>query len=195
MKTGFNKMVSVFSEYEPLGCKKMKNGAVLYGKVPHFGECAFLHATYPPCPKEGVQTIESMVQAKLPTVFKQFLGLSNGLEVFFGTLSIYGWRYDFKRTEEAVQSQPYSIITPNTEERPSWLGNKHWIVGSYNWDGSPVCIEEDNRIRVREPETGELLCEWHTFNDFLKSEAVRLRGFFDADGKEIDEDANTVPSY
>jgi hypothetical protein len=194
MKAGLNKMVSVFSEYEHLGCKTMKNGAKLFGKVPHFGERAYLHATYPPCPEKGIREIETAVGMKLPAAFKQFLSLSNGLEVFFGTLSIFGWRKDFKRTEEAVQSQPYSIITPNTVERPTWLGEKHWIVGSYNWDGSPVSFEEGSRIRVREPETGELVCEWKTFNDFLKTEAVRIREFFDTDGKEIDEDANTLPS-
>ncbi|MBB3205570.1 hypothetical protein FHS27_001370 [Rhodopirellula rubra] len=186
-------MVSVFSEYEALGCKTMKNGARLFGKVPHFGQRAYLHATYPPCPEEGIRKIESAVGMKLPTPLRQFLSLSNGLEVFFGTLSIFGWRENFKRTEEAVQSQPYSIITPNTVERPAWLGEKYWIVGSYNWDGSPVCVEEGSRIRVRDPDSGEILSEWKTLNDFLKSEAVRLRKFFDDDGKEIDEDANTLP--
>lgn len=193
MNAGLNAMVSMFSQFEKLGTKKTSNGTVLYGKAPHVGSEAYLHAVFPSCPESGLERIEANVGMPLPPALRSFVKLSNGLDVFVGTLSIFGWRENFKRTVEAVQSQPFSIITPNTIERPQWIEPTHWIFGRYNWDGTAVCLGRGAAVTARAPGTGEIRRTWKSLDDFLKTEAQRLRGLFDDQGREIDEESSTLP--
>ena len=192
MKSGLKAMTTMFSKFESLGTKAMPNGTVLYGKAPHVGEQAWLHGLYPPCPEAGLATIEEEVDASLPASLRKLLLLANGLEIFSGVLSLYGWREDFKRTVEAVLSQPYSIVTPNTLERPEWLPRESWIVGSYE-DLTAVCLGKGGVVAVCTPDSGDVICEWKTLNAFLQGEAKRLPGLFDETGRELDESASPLP--
>ena len=187
-------MITMFSRFESLGTKTIPNGTVLYGKAPHVGEQAWLHGLYPPCPEAGLATIEEEVDAPLPASLRKLLLLANGLEIFSGVLSLYGWRGEFKRTVEAVLSQPYSIVTPNTRERPDWLPRENWIVGSYEWDGTAVCLGKGGDIAACTPDAGDVICEWKSLNTFLQDEAKRLPRLFDETGRELDEAASPLPN-
>lgn len=192
MKSGLKAMTTMFSRFESLGTKTMPNGAVLYGKAPHVGEQAWLHGLYSPCPEAGLATIEEEVDARLPASLRKLLLLANGLEIFSGVLSLYGWREDFKRTIEAVLSQPYSIVTPNTRERPEWLPRKSWIIGSYE-DGTAVCLGNGGVVTACTADSGDVICEWKTLNAFLQGEAKRLPELFDEVGRELSDSESPLP--
>lgn len=193
MKSGLNAMIRMLTSYEDSGKRVMSNGTVLYGKAPHVGEEAWLHGVFSSCPHSGLDEIEQKTGKSLPAILRKFLLAANGLEIFSGTLSLYGWRENCSRTVEDVLSQPYSIITPQVEERPRWLPEDCWILGSYDWDGTVVCLDGRNSVTARCVDSGDAVCEWKTLNAFLQGEAKRLPELFDDFGVPLDDDASTLP--
>jgi hypothetical protein len=189
----FEKIIPVVLRFERLGSRILPNGVELIGHVPHRGPHAFLHLTFPPLNDHDTRDIEQQIGCPLPYELKEFYSYTNGLDLFSCSLAIYGLRRSFARSGDEAR-QPFSIVTPNTIERPLTLPGSVVIFGSYEWDGSTLGMSPECPTVYRfAPNSVEVLSEWPTFEEMLLREVDRLSALFDAKGRKLDEDAPTTP--
>lgn len=193
MKNKF-KGLDILMSYDNLGEKKLKDGTVLIGKAPHIAPMAWLHSIYPPLSESDINILEDQIKKIIPEPYKEFLKVSNGLNVFNTTLSLYGLRKNYNRDVEINVWQPFDIIVPNTIEKPIDSADKAFIIGSYDWDGSYLFINTANeKIYLCSREDITPLFEWANFGEMLNGEIKRLSNLFDRDGKELNIDSSTLP--
>jgi hypothetical protein len=180
--------------FKSLGQHTTEGGAVLIGRAPHIAPLAWLHSLYPPLSLADIADLEGKLKMPVPHEYKQFLQLSNGLNVFNTTLSLFGLRRNYIRDVENVW-QPFDIITPNTIEKPGNASNNVFIFGTYDWDGSYLYIdcEKGNTVHLCTNDDITSLYKWPNLEAVLKSEIKRLLTMFDGQGKELDPDESTLP--
>ncbi len=143
----------------------------------------------PAATEKQISKIEQAINMTLHQSFRSLLSEHNGIDLFSGTLSIFG----FKDWDKSADSQPFDIITPNTYERPAWLKSGSLEFAFYNFDGSKAVLSPAGQVTVHDAEKGKILNKWSSLDHFLASEAARLPSFFDDSGKLVDEDVCTVP--
>ena len=131
----------------------------------------------------------------IPKVFENFLkNCSNGLNLFLGTLSIFGYRTNFSRIPSEAVQQPFDLLTPNIKERPKNAKDTYFFFGSYDWDGSQLYIDTtNNHVYLAERYILEKKYEWSSFEDFINSEIPRICSLFDDNGEAINTDVSTLP--
>lgn len=182
-------------KFEKLGLSSSSDGAMLIGKAPHIAPEAWLNEVFPVLDIEEIEHLEEELKETLPQEYKDFLmNYSNGLIILTSTLSLYGLRRRMTRDIKQNSRQPYSIITSNVHERPENAGNNIFFIGSYQWDGSHLYIDkETNKVHCCERWDATSKIQWDSFQEMLISELKRLYTFFDDEGRELDEDASTLP--
>jgi len=170
-------------------------GAHLYGHVPHLAPEAWLHSLYAGLSTQELQSMELKCGRPIPSIFRDFLSHTNGINLFSGHLYIYGMRSTYDRTGDAAW-QPYALEVPNTQERPRDAKASYFFVGGYFDDGSKLVIDDETLKVLRLPQrrAGPILTEWPDFWSMLISEAHRLSLLFDGAGRLLDESLPTAPS-
>lgn len=110
---------------------------------------------------------------------------TNGLHIFNGKLSLEGLRKNYNRRGEINARQPFDLDISNTYERPDNSSEELFFFGSYDKDGSMLCIDKrTNKVQRRNSIDGQILQSWINFSDFLKSEFIRLKSLHNEDGTE-----------
>lgn len=170
-----------------------ESGARLIGHTPDRGSHAYLHVIYPPISMNELAGLERELGRKLPTAYHEFLSsVANGLNIYAGSLSLYGLRKSNARLLE--NRQPYSIVRPNQYEKPEGLADECVLIGTYDWDGSKLFMTETGQVcRCPRYEAAPVLNRWRNLSDMLSVEVKRLSKHFDETGREIDEDNPTTP--
>jgi hypothetical protein len=170
-----------------LGHKTLADGTQLFGRAPHIAPEAWLHALFPPISDYEIDQIETAVGSSIPGVFRDFLTLANGFSIFSDSLSIYGYRSNYERTPDSVW-QPFSIITPNTVERPIDASESHLFIGGYPCGtGYLLYIDErDQKVSRCSRSSARPLQQWSSFPEMVVKESSRLATFFDELGRKID---------
>lgn len=184
----------VLFDFDFLGTERCENGTLLIGRAPHIAELAWLHSIYPTLNKEDINHLEKELNQKIPDSYLRFLTeYSNGLGIFVSKFSLYGLRKQLGRGLDAVR-QPYSIITPNTHERPDNAKNSYLFIGGYSWDGSKIYIDtETNKVHYCDRWDATSLYEWSSFEAMLNYEIPRMISLFDKNGVIINDDLYTTP--
>src|SRR6266853_226310 len=95
----FNEVLGILLAAKPLGYERLSDGTQVIGHVPHVAPKAFLHELYPPLSAEEMEEVEKLLGKSLPLDFGKFLAMANGCFLFSGSLSIYGRRTSYARTE------------------------------------------------------------------------------------------------
>ena len=183
-------LIDFLDEYRHLGQKTLSNGATLIGKAPHIAAEAWLHHMYAPLSEHDIELIEQQLNQGIPCSYKKFLSAGNGLNIFNTTLSLYGLRSNYNRNELDVW-QPFDLIIANTTEKPKGA-NDLFIIGAYDWDGSKLCIHQDDEQVFVIDNDNEFVCRWKDFDTMLSSELKRLQLLFDSEGKECNPLQSTV---
>ncbi|PHV12233.1 SMI1/KNR4 family protein [Chitinimonas sp. BJB300] len=193
--TPFIELMDIIEKAKAFGYDNLSNGVRLYGHVPHVAAEAWLHTVYAPLGDAQISELESVTGKNFPDIFKQFLSMTNGLNLFSGSLSIDGLRQNNERFGDASR-QPFSIETPNVYEKPVGTPDTHLSIGGYKYDGSRLVIDTETLKVFRFPQTEAqpVLNEWPSFWDMLLSEAKRLSLQFDNEGKRINPKEPTIPS-
>lgn len=174
------------------GERVLENGTTLICKVPHIAPEAWFHIIYPPIQLHQINEIEKELSVSLPADLKEFLLITNGINIFSDSLSIYGKRNSYVREgDEAIQ--PYDLALHHSEVQ-SYISNKYLVIGSYSWDGSHILIDlETNNIYRCEEYSNNILNSWPNLETFFFEETKRLTKLFDENGIEYDEDSPTTP--
>lgn len=185
----------VLLDARKLGDHTTSFGAHLYGHVPHVAPAAWLHATYKGLSQEEISALENRLCRALPPEFSRFLSWSNGLNLFSGSLAIYGVRSSYERAGDAAW-QPFAIEPPNLQERPRGAKSSHLFVGGYFDDGSRLVIDcETSKVfRLPQGKAGPVLTDWPNFEDMIETETHRLSLLFDCTGRLLEKDGSTVPN-
>lgn len=187
------RVIQLIKPFASLGERVLNNGTQLIGSATHIAPEAWLHIVYPPLTLSDVLHLESTVGKTIPPVFCNFLQNCNGLYLFSGRLSIDGLRKSFSRSGDDAW-QPFSIFTPNIEERPKHSKPSFFFIGGYGSDGSLLYIDDsDLRVYRCTSKSAKPLSSWPSFEVMLESEALRLRELFDTHGRQIDPNLPTIP--
>lgn len=188
-----DRVIECLDSYRSLGTRLLDNGTRLIGHVPHVAPEAWFHAVFTPISTESVRQLEQQMGINMPENFSNFLIRANGLRVFSGHLYIRGLRWNFSRRGDDVW-QPFSILTPNLEERPRNAKKTHLFMGGYEPSGSMLYIDINSLNVYRcTHRSAKPLYEWSSFEDMLESEVQRLTTRFDRDGRLLDPAEPTTP--
>jgi SMI1 / KNR4 family (SUKH-1) len=190
----FEQIKEYIKKYEHLGIEVLNNGTTLVGKAPHVAEMAWSHELFSPLSNEDILKIENEIKTKIPESYKKFLlEKGNGIRLFVTTFSLYGLRKELGRTFEAA-AQPFSIITPNTIEKPKNAKENHFFIGGYGYDASKLYIDTlTGKVHYSKRRDATSLFEWNSFEEMLLSEVKRIFPLFDEQGKELVDDIEILP--
>jgi len=186
-------LLKVIDAAKPLGTKALKDGTLLVAPAPHVAPQAWLHKVFPGLTDAELARLEKMLKREIPDDLHRFLKTMNGVSLFSESLDLYGLRKGGGRGIEAAW-QPYSILTPNAEERPRDAGEEHFFFGAYGYDGSGLVLD-CRTLRVTRCSRGTVkpLNTWECFDVMIEKEAERLSKLFDGQGRPKDPDAPTTP--
>lgn len=176
-----------------IGFKEQKDGAKLFGHVPHIAPQAWLNIIYSPATEAEVLKLEKELKVQIPKRYRKFLTTeANGLSLFSSSLELYGYRRHYNR--KSMEFLPFDLITPNVHERPEDATEGQFFIGGYNWDGSLVYMDTKTyKIYRCDRESIMPLNTWKDLDDFLLKEVKRLSTLFDEKGKEKDSNTPTIP--
>jgi len=182
-------------EYKDKGHKFVAGvGTHLYGKTPHKGKDTWHHEVFRPLKENEISELQVRIGIELPEPFKDLYRVANGLRLFSDELSIDGLRTLLGRSGDSVW-QPYSLLEPNTLERPLDADKDDLFIGGYSFDGSLVklsgrtgVVEVCKRARAK-----DTFARWPDLPTFLHQEYKRLKTHFNDKLELIDPDASTLP--
>ncbi|MER9837999.1 SMI1/KNR4 family protein [Mesorhizobium sp. M0145] len=176
-------------KWKSLGYKTYPDGTEWIGHTPHRAPEAYLHQLYAPLDAIGVGQMESEISCRLPDNFRCFLMLHNGIGLFANYINVYGLRRSWSRTNlvEAGQ-QPFSILEPNVQRRPSNAPDDVLFIGSLGDNRNLIGMNPDGRVfrwESDDPLSGSIKSYTSVFT-FLLEEANEVAALFDPDGREHD---------
>lgn len=189
----YNKIKELIYKFQDLGIENSRDGAVLIGRAPHIAPRAWLNTMFPALKENEVEILEEQLKTNIPNDYKDFLlNFSNGLNILTSTLSLDGFRWHLNR--DADFRQPYSIVTTNVFERPDNAKDSYFFIGGYNWDGSHLYIDKKtNTVHCCERWDATSKIQWAFLDEMLLSELKRLYQMFDDEGRDLDENKQTIP--
>jgi hypothetical protein len=190
-----DKIRKLLLKFSHLGIKRIETtGALLIGSAPHVAEDAWLNHIFDPINEHDIIKLEKEINKKIPSSYVDFLmHFSNGLKILCDTLSLYGYRYNYIRTEEFIW-QPYSLIEPNKYGRPKNSTRDMLFFGFYDWGaGSYLYMTPDEKVHFCSRSDATSLFTWNSLSEMLISEIERLYKLFDSKGIAINEFQPTTP--
>jgi len=177
------------ARWSDLGSIKFPDGCQLIGHVPHYAPEAYLHSIFRPLSEAELEIVERQIGKNLQPVLVSFLMRMNGLSIFSGAISLYGYRTSNKRSSILeMQCQPFDIIQYNLREKPKNLCSSDIAIGSYGDDCSKIIMCANQSIfRTERYDASCVLNRWGDLQSWLTCEVERLTRIFDADGRCTDE--------
>tara|TARA_R110002060_G_scaffold75685_1_gene85508 strand:+ start:914 stop:1513 length:600 start_codon:yes stop_codon:yes gene_type:complete len=170
-----------------------ENGSILLKNVPNIAPSAYLHSLYAPLNSKDLSELEAAISYSLPEELKQLYQTVNGIDLFCGTLYLYGLRKDNARTVLATVQQPFDISLPNNTSFGYHI-NKAVYIGAYKYDGSVIGYEIDTGKIFRQSKSDKkILNRWNDLNEFIYSEFDRLSTLVDENGSKQEGVKSTVP--
>lgn len=141
------KICSLVERWTALGQNIFPDGTRWIAHTPERAPLAYLHQLFASLDDNLIDELELDLEYPLPRTFRQFLRLHNGIGLFADSINIYGLRRSWSRTNlvEAAQ-QPFSIFTPNFDERPQAAQEDVLFIGSLGGNGDLVAVVPDGRV-------------------------------------------------
>jgi len=191
--SGLATVFRAMEQAKAFGEDTSRDGARLFGHIPHVAPRAWLHIQYPPLQNPDIAEIERAIRRPVPSAYAQLLRITNGLTLFGGSLSLFGRRTDYSR-DPAVR-QPFDLSIPNLKERPR-AAKDHWFIFAfYDQDGSLAYLDGETPTvyRADRAMSNPTLNEWTNLGVFLSSETARLGALFDERGRPVVTGRPTTP--
>jgi SMI1 / KNR4 family (SUKH-1) len=160
------------------------DGGVSIRRCPWIAPVAYLHTFNPPLPSEGIEQLEQELGWKLPAEYRALLHLHNGIHLFNLTISIYGLRTSYKRTDlDAAMWQPFNLLSHQRRWQESH-NPYDLVIGSMGGENDKIVMRAESADVARYlAGTDELVETWATLHDFLTAEVARLSSYYDDLGK------------
>jgi len=182
------------NRFKSLGEKKSDNNSRLIGNPDKSKPFYWLIKIFFPLGEKELSNLTDEIN--IPNEYKNFLlNCCNGLDLFLGTLSLFGYRENMNRTFKDVIQQPFNILTVNLKEKPKNSKDEYFYIGSYNWDGSLLYINiKDHSVHLCKSNDATSVHSWESFETFLSMEVNRICSLMKDDGTEIDSEKSLLPS-
>ncbi|MER9066138.1 SMI1/KNR4 family protein [Mesorhizobium sp. M0074] len=185
----YRELRTLVDKWKRLGQKTYPDGTEWIGHTPHRAPQAYLHQLYAPLDAIGIGQMESEISRRLPDNFRCFLMLHNGIGLFANYINVYGLRRSWSRTNlvEAGQ-QPFSILEPNVQRRPSNAPDEVLFIGSLGKNRNLIGMNPDGRVfrwESDDPLFGSINSYSSVFT-FLLEEGNEVAALFDPDGRRRD---------
>lgn len=154
---------------------------------PQNGDLAYLHRLYPGLGSAQMEDLEAVIDHQIPRRLRDFYGLTNGLRLFEGQVSVSGLVKDFSR--DPYRPIPICIEQGNrlfASVRPQWHQQGFFRIGGVSFirQDELICGPDDCVI-VLNAESGEPLRNYSDIFDFLVSFTKEMAQFWTSDGKFI----------
>ena len=168
-----------------------------------------LHCFYNKLSDEQIKFLQDDVNISLnsdyifPEWYKDFLKVSNGMNIYFGAISLYGEQTPMTITEHGTIKAlikrddpnwiaPYNLRFPGDEKYEPTIANRWLVIGGYYYDGTkivydyklnkliamyslPIKLSIKDWKKMKEYDYEKLIiCEWKDFQTFFISETNRL---------------------
>lgn len=154
-------------------------GTRLIGHRPEIAPKAFLNVIYAPLNDGDIQEFESRIGLCLPSQYRAFLSIANGLICYSGSLKVMGYVPEDRKYGLHVHNYPSDAYIPNCSARIKGMRDKDFIVGFYKEDGSYGLVNDEGIVeRVSVKGDGEILSRWNNFDSWLTEEVFRLDELF-----------------
>jgi len=165
--------------------------------VPWVAPEAYLHMIFKPAARDVLA--DAAQRQRIPPVFQEFLAIQNGAILFSGALSIYGVVHPGQPLERSATFSrlPFSIESENSDWRP-YDPDRFLAIGGYGFDGSRACIDRRS-LQIALFQRGEAgllstpLLSWKSLEQWVREEISRLSALFDANGKRLVNESQTLP--
>jgi hypothetical protein len=155
--------------------------------VPSVAKYGYLSVVFKPQAPDIVAAVST--ELNLPPALCEFYTSWNGARLFFGALSIRGC---LPAGQLLNRSDPFALLPFDLRESgrglASRLERKGLLrIGTYNADGSIVCISRDSgRVECYvEEDLGRVRQAWGSVNEWLVSEIARISLLFDSKGNRL----------
>lgn len=160
--------------YKIFGYKILEDGTELFGLDKSIAPQAWLHQIFPPLSKREINQMEEILETILPDSLINFYNEMNGFRVFVTQFSFEGLRKNFSRSIESSW-QPFSIETPNKQERISNAKNEDIFIGFYSKDGRNVYMNSKNEtVSTCARYDANPIKTWDNLYQFLVEELTEL---------------------
>ena len=170
------------------------NGSTLLVNIPQIAPMAYLHSFYSGLNESEIEQLQALIAYPLPKELKSFYMLFNGLRLFGGALSFYGFRPNKVRTIMATLEQPIDIELVNITTFDYHITNSVYIA-YYQDDGSIVGYSLENGKIFRQSKSDKvILNSWNSLEEFIQLEYNRLSTLIDDEGCEKAGVTSTTPS-
>lgn len=192
-KLSIERLYHLVKSFSKLGEKFSENKSYLIGNPYKDKPYYWLIKIFSPITEKELQILREALY--IPDIYATFLtDCCNGLDLFLGTHSLFGYRKNMKRIPSEAIQQPFDIVTSNIHERSRNSKNEHFFFGYYNWDGSLVYINTiDNSVCLCKKDDAAPLYTWNTFESFLETEIKRICSLFNEHGEEKEPNRSTLP--
>lgn len=178
------KVLTPLKAWTYLGEIKSEADAQLLGHVPHIAPKAYMHLVYAPLNDEDLIKLEKQIERKLPEQLKKFYEFANGIDIFSGGISLFGYFPYERKFKSHPHNYPGDIQIPNVQARIKGMHEVDVIIASYKWDSSIAIIEEDGSVvRYDIQNGGQVVQTWPDFDTWITSEIEHYSQFFDENGK------------
>jgi hypothetical protein len=165
------------------GYRRLPDGCQLYGHLPQVAPQAWLHIVFPPLPTDLFRQLERDIGRAIPPSYAAFLQEANGLSLFGRALSFFGRQGPLRR-EDPDWRAPFSLVTPNTLERPEGVSESAFHIGGYGKDGSGLWMNfEAPQVILCRRNSAEPIHTWASFGLLLTSECARLSTYYGPAGR------------
>lgn len=181
--------------FSELGEKKFENGRTIeYGYAPEVAEQAYMVELFSTLTNSELADLEAKLNSNIPSQYRDFLSTgSNGLILFYGYFSLYGYVKKNDRSMEAVP-QPFPLDIPNIYERPANSKKNYFFIGGYRYDGSQLYIDTSTgKVHYCKMKDATSLYCWNSFDEMLESEIPRIISLFDKHGRIEGSKSKTLP--
>jgi len=102
----------VLQHAQSKGERRLDNGTRLVEPAPDIAPQAWRHLIFAPIPDADLAEIEGMLHQRFPDQLRMFYKTSNGISMFGGGIDVWGKRYNWARSGDAVW-QPFDIVSHN----------------------------------------------------------------------------------
>lgn len=168
------------------------NTAFFRTHVPWVAPEAYLNTIFKPAAPEALSEVNNRL--RMPDPILELLKQHNGAILLSRSLSLFGvvGKGQLYNRSDPFSLPPYNIETENLSGIPD--RDRFLKVGGYRYDGSGAYIDRQTLeiVLFREGEK-KPCCSWPTLDDWLNTEIRRLTGLFDASGKRLVDEAQTLP--
>jgi hypothetical protein len=163
------------------------NGGRLVCQTPRVAPLARLHHLFPPLDDVGIKLVNEKIGFELPEEMQSLLSIHNGLNLFGGSISIYGLRQHYRRLDDSSLWQPYDLANHQDVE----FGKFDIVIGGVGPDGNRLLMGSGQKDVSRvDQETGAVLQTWPSLAIMVVDQVTILSKLYDKEGRLVSE---TVP--